>query len=105
MNAGFGTSVWGTPIYVGLDYGVHKDITIGGESSYCSDSQVQVCEMNNYKFSLIGIGANRNYDFNRILEMPSKWDLYAGSGFNYYIRSYDNDLYKTNDHSNIGLGG
>ncbi|WP_173968473.1 hypothetical protein [Flavobacterium collinsii] len=61
--------------------------------------------MNNYKFSLIGIGANRNYDFNRILEMPSKWDLYAGSGFNYYIRSYDNDLYKTNDHSNIGLGG
>jgi outer membrane immunogenic protein len=102
LNAGVGTSGWGTPIYVGLDYGIHEDITIGGEVSFRSDSKVY--GSNKYKSSAIGIGVNGNYHFNRILDMPSKWDLYAGLGLNYYIWSYDNDLYQTNDNSDIGLG-
>ena len=102
LNAGLGTSGWGTPVYIGLDYGIHEDITLGGELSYRSDSQAY--GSNKYKSSVIGIGVNGNYHFNRILEIPSKWDLYAGAGLNYYIWSYDNDLYKTNDNSDIGLG-
>lgn len=103
LNAGFGTSGWGTPVYVGLDYGIHKDITLGAELSYRSDSNVYGA--NKYKSSAIGIGVNGNYHFNSVLNMPSKWDLYAGLGLNYYIWSYDNDLYKTSNSSDIGLGG
>jgi outer membrane immunogenic protein len=102
LNAGLGTSGWGTPVYVGLDYGVGSDFTIGGELSYRSQSNNYYGSK--YKSSVIGIGANGNYHFNRILEMPSKWDLYAGLGLNYYIWSYDNDNYKGSDNSNLGLG-
>jgi outer membrane immunogenic protein len=103
LNAGLGTSGWGVPVYVGLDYGVHRDITIGAELSYRSDSQSY--GNNKYKSSAIGIGVNGNYHFNRVLNISSKWDLYAGLGLNYYIWSYDNDLYKADNTSDIGLGG
>lgn len=102
LNAGVGTSGWGTPVYVGLDYGIHEDITMGGELSYRSDDKDY--GGNKYKSSAIGIGVNGNYHFNRVLNIPSKWDFYAGLGLNYYIWSYDNVLYKTNDNSDIGLG-
>ena len=36
LNAGLGTSGWGTPVYLGFDYGAHRDITIGIEGSYQS---------------------------------------------------------------------
>jgi outer membrane immunogenic protein len=102
LNAGLGTSGWGTPVYVGLDYGIHEDITLGGELSYRSNSETY--GSNKYKSSIIGIGANGNYHFNRVLDIPSKWDFYAGLGLNYYIWSYDNDLYKGSDDSDIGIG-
>ena len=28
LNAGFGTSGWGTPVYVGLDYGIAPNFTL-----------------------------------------------------------------------------
>ncbi len=102
LNAGLGTSGWGTPVYVGLDYGVHEDITIGGELSYRSDSNH--IGGTKYGFSIIGLGANGNYHFNRVLDIPSEWDLYAGLGLNYYIWSYDNDDFQGSDDSDLGLG-
>ena len=36
LNAGLGFSSWGLPIYVGVDYGVHEDISIGGEFGFRS---------------------------------------------------------------------
>jgi len=33
LNAGLGLSSWGLPIYVGVDFGVHPDVTVGGEIS------------------------------------------------------------------------
>ncbi len=29
LNAGIGFSGWGIPVYVGLDFGVHQDISLG----------------------------------------------------------------------------
>jgi len=81
LNAGVGTSNWGTPVYVGLDYGATK-----------------------YRSSVVGIGVNGNYHFNRILQMSKKWNLYAGLGLNYFAWSYENSNYKSNDDSSIGLG-
>ena len=34
LNVGIGTSSWGLPLYVGLDHGIHEDISVGGELSY-----------------------------------------------------------------------
>ena len=83
INAGVGLSSWGVPLYFGLDYGVHPDITIGGELSYRSynDKYANV----SYDHSVIGISGNGNYHFNRILEIPKKWDFYAGLNLGFYI--------------------
>lgn len=102
LNAGVGTSSWGTPVYIGLDYGASRDITLGGELSYRSDNKQY--GSNKYKSSVTGFGVNGNYHFNRILDIPSKWDFYAGLGINYYVWSYDNDLYRRSDSSDFGLG-
>jgi outer membrane immunogenic protein len=83
INAGFGASSWGTPVYVGLDFGVHPDISVGGELSFRSYRQTYFGEK--YSSSIIGLGANANYHFNHILDIPTKWDLYAGVTVGFYI--------------------
>ena len=101
INAGIGLSSWGVPVYLGFDHGVHPDITIGGELSYRSyqDNYANV----NYDHSVIGISGNGNYHFNRILEIPKKWDFYAGLNLGFYIwNSPDN--YHGSHTSGLGLG-
>lgn len=101
LNAGLGLSSWGLPVYLGLDYGVHPDITVGGELSYrsYSDKYANV----NYDHSVIGISGNGNYHFNRVLEIPKKWDFYAGLNLGFYIWNSPND-YKGSHSSGLGLG-
>lgn len=102
LNAGIGASDWGTLVYGGADYGIHEDITLGGELSYRSDNHFY--GVSEYKTSVIGIGVNGNYHFNKLLKIPSQWDVYAGAGLTYYVWNYDNDLYKRSNDSNIGAG-
>ncbi|MBX9808132.1 MAG: porin family protein [Flavobacteriaceae bacterium] len=102
LNTGFGTSGWGTPIFLGLDYGVGNNFTVGAEVSYQSKSQSVLS--NSYKSTAIGVGVNGNYHFNEILNIPSKWDFYGGLNVNYYNWSYDNDLYKVSDATDLGIG-
>lgn len=101
LNAGIGLSSWGVPVYLGLDYGVHPDITVGGELSFRSyrDKYANV----NYDHSIIGISGNGNYHFNRVLEIPKKWDFYAGLNLGFYIWSSPND-YQGSHSSGLGLG-
>jgi hypothetical protein len=101
LNAGVGLSSWGIPVYIGLDYGVHPDITVGGELSYRSyqDKYASV----NYDHSVIGISGNGNYHFNRVLEIPRKWDFYAGLNLGFYIWSSPNDYHGSHS-SGLGLG-
>jgi outer membrane immunogenic protein len=105
FNAGIGASGWGIPVYAGLDFGVAPDITVGVEGSYRSYSQSYFNDK--YSSSIIGIGANGNYHFNRVLEIPSKWDLYAGLGLGYYIwnDNYNNNNFNRTNASGIGFGG
>ena len=102
LNAGLGTSGWGTPVYVGLDYGIGSDITVGGELSYRSHNESY--SGSKYKYSVMGIGANGNYHFNRVLEIPSEWELYAGLGLNYYIWNYKDASYTGSNASDLGFG-
>ena len=99
LNAGFGTSGWGTPIYVGLDYGLGNNFTIGAEGSYRSYESL------GYKSTIIGIQGNTNYHFNELLDIPSKWDLYAGLSANYYTWNFEDEIAEDLvDNSNFGIG-
>jgi hypothetical protein len=101
LNTGFGFSDWGVPIYLGLDYGAARDFTLGGELSFRSyrDRYNGI----GYDHHVIGISANGNYHFNTVLNMPSKWDFYAGLNLGFYSWASSSD-YPGNRTSGIGLG-
>ncbi len=100
LNAGFGTSGWGTPVYVGLDYGIAKNWTLGGELSF------QSYNTEGFKNNIIGIQANGNYHFNEILNIPSEWDFYGGASLSYYSWSskYNGVKQDYNGADDIGIG-
>lgn len=102
MNAGVGFSSWGVPIYLGFDYGVHQDVTLGGEVSF--QQYDEDYHHNNYDHSIIGISGNANYHFNNILEIPSNWDFYAGLGLGFYIWNSPSDYHGSNS-SGLGISG
>jgi outer membrane immunogenic protein len=63
-------------VYVGLDFGIHRDVSFGIEDSFRSYNQNYTGSK--YNSSITGLLGNVNYHFNRIMEIPSNWDLYAG---------------------------
>ncbi len=82
INVGVGLSNWGIPLYLGLDYGISKDISLGAEVSVRNYNE----DWNNgtYRQQIIGFIGNGNYHFNHVLIIPTNYDLYAGLnvGFN-----------------------
>lgn len=96
-GVGFGGS-WGIPVYVGFDYGVHKDWTVGAELSFASQKF-----NNTYKGTWFGLGANANYHFNSVLNIPAPWDLYAGATLAYNSFKYDTGYIGTA--SGVGFSG
>jgi outer membrane immunogenic protein len=101
FNAGVGFSNWGVPVYVGLDFGVHKDFTLGGELSH--NSYHENHQNNHYNHSIIGISGNGNYHFNHVLNIPRNWDFYAGLNLGFYIWNSPED-YEGEHDSGLGLG-
>ena len=101
LNAGFGTSSWGTPVYFGADYGVSDIITIGAEASYQSYKYFQVTS------TIIGFQANANYHFHEVFKLPKEWDLYAGLNLNYYKWNVGdaNNSVSIVDDKPFGVGG
>lgn len=101
INAGVGLSGWGIPIYAGIDFGVHKDVTVGGQVAFRRYKE----RWNDfdYKHSIIGISGNGNYHFNSLLKLSEKWDLYAGLnlGFNIWI---SDKAYNGSGASSLDLG-
>ncbi len=101
LNAGLGLSGWGVPIFVGLDFGVQKDISLGIEGSFRSYNEKYTGSK--YNSSIFGLSFNGNYHFNSILEIPSNWDLYAGLNIGYFFWSTPRD-YPGTSSSGLGLG-
>jgi hypothetical protein len=101
LNGGVVLSSDGVPVYIGLDYAVHPDITIGGELSYWSyyDNVAGY----HYNYNVIGISGNGNYHFNSVLKIPRNWDFYAGLNVGYFIYNYANN-YDGSHSSGLGLG-
>lgn len=102
INAGVGLSGWGVPVYFGMDFGVSRDITLGFEGSFRSYHQKY--EQAKYNSAIIGFSGNGNYHFNRVLEIPSNWDFYAGINLGFYVWSSP-DNYPGDGATGLGLGG
>ncbi|WP_314151736.1 hypothetical protein [Capnocytophaga granulosa] len=79
LNAGVGISGWGIPLYVGLDYGVTNDISVGGEFTFRSYSHSSY-----YTHNIMGFFGNGNYHFNNLFNLPRPLDLYAGLSLGVY---------------------
>jgi len=102
LNIGVGFSGWGIPFYIGLDYSVHPDITIGGEFSYRAYRENWKSEY--YNHSVMGFSGNANYHFNTVLNIPQKWDFYAGLNLGFFVWSSPKNYYG-NHNSGLGIGG
>lgn len=106
LNFGVGLSGWGVPVYIGIDHGVGNDFSIGGEFSYRSYNENWRNDDNYYDYNhnIMGFSGNVNYHFNRVLQVPSNWDFYAGLNLGFYVWNSPNE-YKGNHSSGLGLGG
>lgn len=102
FNGGVGFSTWGVPIYLGVDFGVHQDVTIGPVVSYRNYSER--FNSTRYSHSIFTLGFNGNYHFNTLIDLDPEWDLYAGLTLGYYIWSSPND-YIGAQASSVGLVG
>ena len=100
LNAGLGFSGWGIPVYVGMDFGVLRNLTLGVEGSFRSYNQNFTGTK--YNSSIFGISGNGNYHFNSILNIPSNWDFYAGLNVGFYFWSTPSN-YPGNGASGLGL--
>ncbi len=108
LNAGVGFSDWGIPVYVGLDFSVHDDFSLGGELGYRSDNYET--NYKTYNYNIFSFNFNGNYHFNTLLGIPPEWDFYAGLNIGIYYWGNNNDnnqkhYYRdANSNSGVGLG-
>jgi len=96
FNAGIGLSTWGLPIYVGADYWLQDNITIGLEASF------RYRFLHAYKYGYIGGSINGNFHFAQYLDLADNIDLYAGISAGPYI-GFGN--YYVGSSLNVGFGG
>ncbi len=101
LNVGVGLSEWGVPVYIGLDHGISRDLTLGAEISYRKYNESW--NNNKYDHSITGISGNLNYHFNSLLSIPHQWDVYVGPNLGYY-RFSSPDSYDGHFNSEVGLG-
>lgn len=91
VNVGLGINSWeGFPVYVGVDHFLKDEISIGAEASYLSLNKYKELD---HSISVFGLGVNGNYHFDRILKLPSEWNLYGGLNLSYFKWSYENSNY------------
>lgn len=98
LNAGLGTSGWGTPVYLGLDYGIAENFTLGAEGSYRNYESYGI------KGSILGLQANGNFHFGEAVGASEKWDLYGGLSLNYYNWGGDFGKNKFVETTSFGVG-
>ncbi len=110
LNGGVGLSSWGLPFYVGVDVGVHPDISVGGELSFRTYNETWRHRGSTYNFrrSVVGVAGNFNYHFNSLLDIDREWDVYAGINIGFYSWSEprgNNFVYDGRYNSGLGVGG
>lgn len=69
LNFGIGVNDRGIPLYVGLDFAFHDNWTAGPVVRIISDDDDLI----------LGALARVDYHWNRLMNIPSDWDLYLGA--------------------------
>tara|TARA_B100000809_G_scaffold211712_1_gene215450 strand:- start:445 stop:906 length:462 start_codon:yes stop_codon:yes gene_type:complete len=82
LNFGVGFSGYGIPTYIGLDFAVHNDITVGPVAKLIFDN-------GNVRFGALGRG---DYHFNRIIGIPNNFDFYAGASLGVMFGNNNTDF-------------
>lgn len=74
LNFGTGFTDNGIPVYVSMDFALHKDVTLTPEVHVKFDDKVKG-----------GILLKADYHWNYLIGIPSNWDFYAGAraGFDF----------------------
>ena len=108
FNAGLGFASSTIPIYVGLDFWVHQDISIGGEIGW-RRWKIDEWKDHKYHYDIYNFLFNGNYHFSRILGIPEKFDIYAGLNVGFYYWTNNVDLggqigFRYFFNSKVGLG-
>jgi outer membrane immunogenic protein len=83
FNAGGGFTSRGLLGYFGFEFGVHKDISVGGTLSYIAYRERFLGTK--YSHSIFGLSAFGNYHFNSLLQIPEQYDLYAGVNGGFHL--------------------
>ncbi len=66
INFGFGLYDSSLPVYFGMDFGIHPDITAGFQAGL------------DLGLDYISLSGRGDYHFNTLLNIPRDWDFYAG---------------------------
>lgn len=88
FNFGLGASSYGLPVYAGVDFAVHDDVTLGPVVSIRFDDDIS-----------LGLIVRGDYHFNRLIGIPEEWDFYAGASLGFFG---GNDFYSD---FNVQVGG
>jgi hypothetical protein len=92
LNAGLGLSThWGSPVYVGFDYGVHRYVSVGAEASfrsytYNNDFGVTIRQ------NTLALLVNGNFHFSGLLPIPKDWDIYMGMNVGGYYNNTNTNI-------------
>lgn len=81
LNFGLGFTSYGLPTYLGIDFAIHRDWTLGPVVRIIFDEDRS-------NFGALG---RVDYHWNRLLNIPSNWDFYLGANVG-VISSNDVDL-------------
>ena len=101
INGGLGFSDWGIPVYTGVDYGVHRDLTVGLEGSFRTYNEDITGAI--YNSTIFGLSAIGNYHFNTLIGIPWNWDIYTGINLGYFYWSLPPN-YPGTGSSGVGFG-
>jgi hypothetical protein len=111
LNAGFGLSNWGLPVYVGYEFPVAQDINLGFNGSF--RSKTESYKINNervqWTHTVIGLNLRGAYYADRVLDIPSDFDFYGGLDLGFYIwntkqkSSFSGVEYNGGDLGGLGL--
>ena len=73
LNFGLGAGSNGLPVYAGIDFAVHNDVTVGPVIKLRIDDDIS-----------FGLLARGDYHFNSIIGIPREWDFYAGASLGFF---------------------
>lgn len=84
LNFGLGLNDSNFPVYFGVDWAVHDDVTIGFIAATNLDG-----------FDYLTVLGRGDYHFNRIMGIPNNFDFYAG--LNLGFRAYFDETHNNNN--------